>query len=156
MWSMYNKLRKEEEDEMSFEKYSNLEPMKTYYKCCMVKQTHHVVGKIELGEKSVEFTLRKLTGEDEDDKLYDTDRKTCSGSIFISHYKDRDFVNLKIVYSKISFVLVRKYFYRNSALEVYTLENKSYKTKIATYVKKIVRKITFRKSFVFGQKLYHI
>ena len=126
MWSMYNKLRKEEEDEMSFEKYSNLEPMKTYYKCCMVKQTHHVVGKIELGEKSVEFTLRKLTGEDEDDKLYDTDRKTCSGSIFISHYKDRDFVNLKIVYSKISFVLVRKYFYRNSALEVYTLENKSY------------------------------
>ena len=126
MWSMYDKLRKEEEDEMAFEKYSNLEPNKTYYKCCMVKQTHHVVGKIELGEKSVEFTLRKVTEEDEEDKLYDTDRKTCSGSIFISHYKDRDFVNLKLVYSKISFVLVRKYFYRNSALEIYTLENKSY------------------------------
>lgn len=123
MWKVYENLHQKEKNihpELKFD-YENC-----YYKCCIVKQTHHIVGKVFFDSNKLEFTLRNLDESDKNDKLYDVDRKTCSGSIFIDHSKSKDFVSLKILYSKINYILHRKYFYRNSALEIFTNENKSY------------------------------
>ena len=98
MWKVYENLHQKEKNihpEIKFD-YENC-----YYKCCIVKQTHHVVGKVFFDSNKLEFTLRNLDESDKNDKLYDVDRKTCSGSIFIDHSKSKDFVSLKILYSKI-------------------------------------------------------
>ena len=47
-------------------------------------------------------------------------------SYFICHPKDKDLYKISIDYSDIKWIFRRKYYYKNSAFEIYTQTNKSY------------------------------
>ena len=64
-----------------------------------------------------------FTDKDED---YDAERKTCFGSYFMCHQKDRNLYKISINYNEIKFILLKRYYYKNSALEIFTTTNKSY------------------------------
>ena len=107
------------------------------YLGCLVKTSHHIKGVCFVGEKSLNFKvfINQKTGnamsdvevgfttEDDD---YDQERKTCFGSYFICHPKDKDLYKISIDYSDIKWIFRRKYYYKNSAFEIYTQTNKSY------------------------------
>jgi hypothetical protein len=50
----------------------------------------------------------------------------CFGSTFKINLKDKDKVNLNINYEDIKYIFLRNYFYQNTAMEIYTTNNKSY------------------------------
>jgi hypothetical protein len=64
-----------------------------------------------------------FTTNDDD---YDPDRKTCFGSYFICHPKDKDLYKISINYNDIKWIFKRKYYYTNSAFEIYTTTNKTF------------------------------
>ena len=102
--------------------------------CCIVKPTHHIKGSITTKKKYFQFlyednndkTLEIIQDELEDDPNFDKDMGCCYGSIFKSHKKDKDNTAFVLYYSKIKYMFIRVYFYRESALEIYTVTNKSY------------------------------
>ena len=102
--------------------------------CCIVKPTHHIKGSITTKKKYFQFlyednndkTLEMIQDEMEDDPNFDKDMGCCYGSIFKSHKKDKDNTAFVLYYSKIKYIFIRVYFYRESALEIYTVTNKSY------------------------------
>ena len=64
-----------------------------------------------------------FTSNDDD---YDQTRKTCFGSYFVCHPKDKDLYKISINYDDIKWIFKRKYYYTNSALEVFTTTNKTF------------------------------
>ena len=108
-----------------------------YYLCCLVKTSHHIKGACFIDDKNLNFKvfLNQKTGsamsgvevgfttKDED---YDQERKTCFGSYFVCHPKDKDLYNISINYNEIKWIFRRRYYYTNSAFEVYTTTNKSF------------------------------
>ena len=64
-----------------------------------------------------------FTDQDDD---YDKEKKTCFGSYFQFHQKDRNLYKITINYSDMKFFLLKRYYYKNSALEIFTYSNKSY------------------------------
>ena len=104
------------------------------------KTTHHIRGKIfhktekELAKKIehsyLYFTADKNISKEylmENCPDYDSINGTCFGSTFKnnSHQKD-DEVYLKINFSEINFIFLRKYCYRNNSLEIFLNNHKSY------------------------------
>ena len=63
---------------------------------------------------------------DNNDDDYDESRKTCFGSYFVSHNKDTDKLSYEIKYDNVKSVFKRNYYYRESALEVFSNNNISY------------------------------
>ena len=105
----------------------------TAFRCCLVKCTHHIHGYIICKKKKIKFKYsqeerkKKLTmAEIMADPSYDKDMDNCFGSTFKKNLKDKDKVDLKIYYKDIKFIFLRKYFYQNTAMEIYTINNKSY------------------------------
>ena len=108
-----------------------------YYLSCLVKTSHHIKGVCFLDNDNLNFKvfMNQKTGnamsgvqigfttEDDD---YDKDRQTCFGSYFVYHQKDKDLYKINIKYSDIKWIFRRKYYYKNSAFEIYTATNKSY------------------------------
>ena len=111
---------------------------KEYFICCLVKPSHHIKGFIYIREKKFNFKVfsnqKKGSyingiqgfGFSEKDDDYDKERGTCFGSIFKYHPKDKNLYKLSIIFKDIKWILKRKYYYKNSALELFTLQNKSY------------------------------
>ena len=111
---------------------------KEYLVCCLVKPSHHVKGIIYVREKKLNFKIFSdqkkgcdLNGiidicfsEKDDD--YDKERDNCFGSYFNHHPKDKNLYKKSIRFNEIKWVLKRKYFYKNSAIEIFTIKNKSY------------------------------
>ena len=64
-----------------------------------------------------------FTSNDED---YDPDRHTCFGSYFVFHPKDKDIYKISIHYNDIKWIFRRRYYYKNSALEIFTTTNKTF------------------------------
>ena len=64
-----------------------------------------------------------FTTKDED---YDQERQTCFGSYFICHPKDRDLYKISIKYNNIKWIFRRRYYYKNSAMEIFTTTNKTF------------------------------
>ena len=105
--------------------------------CCLVKTSHHIKGVCFIDENNLNFKvfLDQKTGnamngvelafttQDED---YDQDRHTCFGSYFVCHPKDKDLYKISIKYSNIKWIFRRRYYYKNSALEIFTTTNKSF------------------------------
>ena len=60
------------------------------------------------------------------DDDYDQERQTCFGSYFKFHPKDKDLYKISIKYNDVKYIFRRKYYYKNSALEIYTNTNKSF------------------------------
>ena len=108
-----------------------------YYLGCLVKTSHHIKGVCFIDNDNLNFKvfMNQKTGsamsgvqigfttEDDD---YDKDRQTCFGSYFVFHQKDKDLYKISIKYSDIKWIFKRKYYYKNSAFEIYTTTNKSY------------------------------
>ena len=110
---------------------------KKYFLCCLVKTSHHIKGVCFIDDNNLNFKvfLNQKTGnamsgveiafttEDDD---YDKDRQTCFGSYFICHPKDKDLYKISINYNDIKWIFRRKYYYTNSAFEIYTTTNKTF------------------------------
>ena len=100
------------------------------YICCIVKPTHHIKGYMSTEKTSIKFTHCDEDEESqrllEDDPSYDKELKSCFGSTFKSHIKDREKVCIEIQYKDMKYILFRNYFYQETACEIYTFSNKSY------------------------------
>ena len=67
----------------------------------------------------------KIGFTDKDDD-YDQERKTCFGSYFVCHPKDKDLYKISINYKDIKWIFRRRYYYKNSGLEIFTITNKTF------------------------------
>ena len=143
-----------------------------FEKCCLVKEIYHVKGKIGISKKSegnkdsfeiifisndadVEYTCNKNFKDGEDNgaryvPLSERNKSICYGSLFKCPEKE---YGRKIVIKSddIIFVLVREYFHRVSAIEIFTIKNKSY---YFNFNKKF--KIKKKKSFLMKSKTFNI
>ena len=59
-------------------------------------------------------------------KDYDPEREACFGSVFSPQEKKYEYMHIKIPYNKIVLILRRRYYFKVSALEIFTTEKKSY------------------------------
>ena len=103
-------------------KYENI------YFCCLIKQTHHICGYISTEKNKINFLYDSEESNDyiKDDYGFDTEMNCCFGSIFRKHQKDKDIINFNIKYNEIKYIFYKIYFYNLSALEIYTVSNKSF------------------------------
>ena len=112
---------------MSLEECSKYENI---YNCCIVKPTHHITGYISTEKEGIKFTHCPEDKESlkflENDINYDKELHCCFGSIFKKHIKDTEKVSMEIIYKDIKYILLRNYFYQETAIEIYTFSNKSY------------------------------
>ena len=120
-------------DNLILKKKSN---EKIYEKCCLLKNTHHVQGILIISKnnknKKFELIFKSKKEEEKENEFCNRnikkDKKNgdllCYGSVFKCPKRE---YNRKIIIksSEILFVLIREYFHRVSAIEIFTL-NKSY------------------------------
>ena len=110
---------------------------RVYYLGCLVKTSHHIKGvffiddnklnfKVFLNQKSGNSMSGVEIGFSNKDDDYDQERQTCFGSYFVYHQKDKDLYKISIKYNDIKYIFRRKYYYKNSGLEIYTNTNKSF------------------------------
>ena len=108
-----------------------------YFLSCLVKTSHHIKGVCFIDENQLNFKvfLNQRTGNwmsgvelaftNKDDD-YDQERQTCFGSYFVCHPKDKDLYQITINYKDIKWIFRRRYYYKNSAIEIFTTTNKSF------------------------------
>ena len=131
-------LGKEDEFSILKDENNNNKNQNIYYcLCCLVKPSHHIKGVCYIEKQKLNFKifLNQKTGNiisgtnlgftDKDDD-YDINRKTCFGSFFMFHKKDKNIYKISIKLDDIKFLVLKKYFYKNSAFEIFTKNNKSY------------------------------
>ena len=134
-----NSKQKSEKNENNENKENNeiKDNSKNYYLCCLVKCSHHIKGVCFVYNDSLNFKvfLNQKTGNamsgvnigfTDKDEDYDEERKTCFGSYFMFHQKDKNLYKISINYEDINLMLFKRYYYKNSALEIFTIKNKSY------------------------------
>ena len=105
-----------------------------YMKCCLVKTTRHIKGLLYIKDKKIGFKTffgKKLEKEIEielsyKDDNYDVERDDCYGSYFKKYEKDKNFFKVRIKFNDIKLILKRKYYYKKSAIEIFTNKNKAY------------------------------
>ena len=130
---------KEEEFAYIERKYSNRNRedrnnTKKYYLSCLVKTSHHIKGVCFIEDNSLSFKvfLNQKTGSamsgveigfTTNDDDYDPERKTCYGSYFKYNKKDKNLDKINIKYNDIKLIFRRKYYYKDSALEIFTKYN---------------------------------
>ena len=142
-----------------------------YFLACLVKPSHHIKGVFFIEEDEIYFKvfLNQKTGNAMNDVEvafkttdddYDHSRQTCFGSYFICHPKDKDLYKLSINYNNIKFLFKRRYYYKNSAMEIFTSTNKTYYFNFKyekdreTVVNEIVNKIKEYARFLVDLKEY--
>ena len=99
--------------------------------CCLIKKTHHIKGKLEfIYEKTnshiiTELKFRSFINMSNRKCCNNKTKNLCYGSLFPSTKKDLGIViNIKI--KDILFIIIRLYYYRLSAFEIFVRNNKSY------------------------------
>ena len=108
-----------------------------YVLACLVKTSHHIKGVCFIDENNLNFKvfLNQKTGNSmsgvelaftNKDDDYDINRQTCFGSYFICHPKDKDLYQISINYKDIKWIFRRRYYYKNSGIEIFTRTNKSF------------------------------
>ena len=124
----------------NIEKY--LKRQQNQEKCCLVKATHHVKGYISIIEMDYNgvdcfelyfFSYMAQTAEpicnniskSEDTNGEINSKNLCYGSIFPCPRKDCGII-FNIKSKDILFILIREYYHRISAIEIFTYNNKSY------------------------------
>ena len=109
---------------------------------CFVKTSYHIRGffycnSTEIGFYSYDkipynYTKKSKKSEIKDPNIaeiqkdYDPDRSACFGSIFSPQIEKYEYLYFKIPYDKIVFIFKRRYYFKVSALEIYTTDKKSY------------------------------
>ena len=103
--------------------------------CCYVVQMSHIKGYLYLGKNFCSF-IQNIYDENnnndnknrkknkEKDEDLDEEKKLCFGSYL--KLNESKYVFFKIKYSSIQFIFLRKYYYKDSALEIFTSKNKVY------------------------------
>jgi hypothetical protein len=110
------------------------------HSCCYVIQMSHIKGYLYLNKfhcsfiqniynnddsKNVNENLNEIKKQNQEvDDDYDEEKKMCYGS-YIKLNKTK-YVYTEIKYKSIQFIFLRKYYYKDSALELYTSKNKVY------------------------------
>ena len=108
-----------------------------YVLACLVKTSHHIKGVCFIDENNLNFKvfLNQRTGDSmagvelaftNKDDDYDINRQTCFGSYFVCHPKDKDLYQISINYKEMKWIFRRRYYYKNSGLEIFTKTNKSF------------------------------
>ena len=99
--------------------------------CCLIKKSHHVKGKLEFvsdrfnSQIIYELKFRSFINMNNRKCCNNKSKNLCYGSLFNSNKKDLGIViNIKI--KDILLIIIRLYYYRLSAFEVFTKNNKSY------------------------------
>ena len=131
-------LGKEEEFTIIQEsKSKNNKKEKKYFLSCLVKTSHHIKGvcfidnnylnfKVFLNQKTGSAMSGVEIGFTSNDEDYDFERHTSFGSYFMFHPKDKDVYKISINYNQIKWIFRRRYYYKNSALEIFTTTNKTF------------------------------
>ena len=108
------------------------------YECCFVKPTHHIKGiflcskkgimfKVFLNQKTLTNNINDTdTSRQEQDIDYDNIRHTCYGSYFVEHPKNKDNLYFNFNFEQIKYIFKRIYYFHQTGLEIYTINNKSY------------------------------
>ena len=128
----FTKLEHSEGEAGSFDKKQS-----RYVLACLVKTSHHIKGVCFIDENNLNFKvfLNQRTGNSmsgvalaftNKDDDYDINRQTCFGSYFICHPKDKDLYQISINYKDIKWIFRRRYYYKNSGIEIFTSTNKSF------------------------------
>ena len=142
LFQIANKLDFGKEEEFTFIEKKNSSKAKDknekkYYLSCIVKTSHHIKGVCFIDDTKLNFKvfLNQRTGNamsgvgigftDQDDD-YDSERQTCFGSYFVCHPKDKDLYKIAINYKDIKWIFRRRYYYKNSAMEIFTITNKTF------------------------------
>ena len=111
--------------------------------CCIVKITNHIKGYIITRKNYFEFVYieeemkineneennniyNNLISNSEDDLSYDKDMGCCFGSIFKIQKRDKEKIYFFINYENIKYFFIRNYYYRDTAIEIFTEQNKTY------------------------------
>ncbi len=92
--------------------------------CCLVKLSHHIKGFIYIEKNNIIFkSYNNNSNKNICSKINSNDK--CFGSIFNCPIKDEN-KEIIIKLSEISLIFMRKYFYHNSAIEIFTFYGKNY------------------------------
>jgi len=111
-------------DILKYSKKSNL--INNSYSCCYVKPDTHIRGYLFLSEKKIKFIMDIYNNEENaDDDEFNKERGCCYGCL-IKHKNLNKFISFHIKYSSIKYIFLRKYYYKNSSIEIFTSKNKSY------------------------------
>ena len=128
---------KEEEFAIIQKDKNSKEEKSNYFLSCLVKTSHHIKGVCFIDDKNLDFKvfLNQKTGSamsgieigfTTNDEDYDQERHTCFGSYFVCHPKDNDLYKISIKYNDIKWIFRRRYYYQNSGLEIFTINNKTF------------------------------
>ena len=97
--------------------------------CCYVIQMSHIKGFLYLDKNFCYFfqniydgDINKKLKEKEDD--FDEEKKMCFGSYL--KLNQNKYAYFKIKYTSIQFIFLRNYYYKDSAIEIFTSKNKVY------------------------------
>ena len=91
---------------------------------CLIKTELHISGIFYNNSEEVGFySMERIHSNEE---YYDFDRKVCFGSIFKPQTNKYNYYYLKIPYNSIEFILKRKYYFKKSVIEIFTINKKSY------------------------------
>ena len=97
--------------------------------CCYVIQMSHIKGFLYFNKNYCSFIQNfydennnKKLKEKEDD--FDKEKKMCFGSYL--KLNQSKYVYFKIKYTSIQFIFLRNYYYKDSAIEIFTSKNKVY------------------------------
>ena len=92
---------------------------------CLIRAPYHITGIFFNNSKGIGFySYNKIHKENEED--FDSERNTCFGSIFRPQNNKFNYYYIDIPYNSIEFILKRRYFYKKTALEIFTVNKKSY------------------------------
>ena len=106
---------------------------------CLVRLAFHIRGKIFTNKNGIGFISfdSKRKGNEED---YDSDRKVCFGSVFRTQSKFKHYY-IFIPYDTIQFVFKRRYYFKKTALEIFTENRKSYLFRIDEKIELFIEEI---------------
>ena len=115
------------------------------FECCIVKIMNHIKGYINTRNENYfefiyddeeeenknnknkdDYIFEDLYTNLDDDIGYDKEMGCCYGSLFKKHKRDKEKIYFKLDYSEIKYLFIRNYYYRDTAVEIYTENNKSY------------------------------
>ena len=95
------------------------------FEVCLVKPDLHICGIFYSNSEEIGFySSDRIPSEDKEE--YDISRQVCFGSILKPQMNKYNYYNFKISYHEIDFVLKRKYYFKKTCLEIFTVNKKSY------------------------------
>ena len=91
---------------------------------CLIKTELHICGIFYNNSKEIGFySSDRIPSNNEE---YDTLRQVCFGSIYKPQMNKYNYYYICIPYNEINFILKKKYYFKKTGLEIYTINNKSY------------------------------